>query len=223
MSKPVGHYYFKEGLSCLFEMTTDNARQLLPRHLQPLETRPESSVLSVSAFDFFDGDAGSYQELVLSILVPPLIAKGEPFPKAALYPFIVGTSTSLGRSQGIERWKLPHLMNDISVTFSGDNQEVCLNVQEGDSPILELTVTAHTFEPAELLFQSFMSKPGRNFKANILMKGAGYSEHEFERGSLTLFEHEMTKGLTVDEVSARPFREQWMRNGVEMFYPLESI
>ena len=67
MSESTGHYYFKEGLSCLFEIATENARQLLPGALQPLERRPESSVLSVSVFDFFKGDAGPYQELVLSV------------------------------------------------------------------------------------------------------------------------------------------------------------
>ncbi len=55
------------------------------------------------------------------------------------------------------------------------------------------------------------------------MEGEGYSEHEFERGSLTLYEHEMTKGLTLDEVNDYPFREQWLKKGVEKFTPLRSL
>lgn len=223
MSESAGYYYFKEGLSCLFEIATDNARQLLPGHLQPLEKHPDTSVLSVSVFDFFDGDAGPYQELVLSVLVPPLVTPGERLPKAALYPFIVATSTELGRTQGIERWKLPHLMKDIDITFAESAQELALRVEEGGAPVLELTTTKHTFDPAELLFHSFMSDHEGNFKANITMKGEGYSEHEFETGSLVLFEHEMTLGLIREEVSERPFREQWMRNGVEIFSPLEAL
>ncbi len=223
MSKPTGHYYFKEGVSCLFEMPTDNARRLLPKHLQPLEKGPEQSVLSVSAFDFHAGDAGQYQEVVLSVLVPPLIQKGERLPKAALYPFIVGTSTESGRVQGIERWKLPHFMADINVMFSENDKEIHLRVEDENSPILEMTVTQHEFERTELLFHSFMSNAEGNFKADITMKGDSYSEHEFELGSLTLFEHEMTRDLIASEMSSSPFREQWMRNGVEIFDSLRPI
>ncbi|MEO2158430.1 MAG: hypothetical protein ABGX31_03740 [bacterium] len=223
MSESAGSYYFKEGLSCLFEMATDNARQLLPGHLQPLEKQPDTSVLSVSVFDFFDGDAGPYQELVLSILVPPLVALGERLPKAALYPFVVATSTEMGRSQGIERWKLPHLMRDIDIAFAEGDREMDLRVEDRGAPVLELTTTKHTFDPTELLFHSFMSDDEGNYKANITMKGEGYSEHEFERGALVLFEHELTEGLNREEVSDCPFREQWMRNGVEIFSPLETL
>ncbi|MBE23177.1 MAG: hypothetical protein CME22_05780 [Gemmatimonadetes bacterium] len=223
MSESAGQYFFKEGVSCLFEIPTDNARRLLPKHLQPVERRPESSVLSVSAFDFHAGDAGQYQELVLAILVPPLVKKGEPLPKAALYPFMVGTSTQLGRDQGIERWKLPHFPQDINVTFSENNSSVKLKAEEEGAPILELTVTQHIFAQTELLFHSFMSDPQGDFKADITMRGELYSEHEFEMGSLVLFDHEMTRGLAVDEVACNPFREQWMRNGVEVFSPLQRV
>jgi hypothetical protein len=223
MSESTGHYYFKEGLSCLFEIATENARQLLPGALQPLERRPESSVLSVAVFDFFKGDAGPYQELVLSVLVPPLVTLGERLPKAALYPFMVATSTKLGRLQGIDRWKLPHLMKDIDVAFTEGEKKMHVRVEEGGEPILELTTTGHTFDPTELLFHSFMSDDFKNFKADITMKGASYSEHEFEQGSLVLFGHEMTSGIMLDDLPGRPFREQWMRNGVEIFSPLEVL
>ncbi len=218
-----GHYYFNNGLSCLFEMPTLDAKRLLPSHLQPLEVQHQRSVLSVTAFDFFEGDGGVYQELVLSILVPPLVKPGDSLPKAALYPFIVATSTEYGRKEGIERWRLPHLMLDIDMEFTEGEGEISVAVSAAGDPICEMSGTSHEFEPAELLFHSFMSDDTGNFKSNLTMRGEGYSEHEFERGSLTLHEHEMTAGLTIDEIADYPFREQWMKSGVEIFTPLENV
>jgi len=204
-------------------MPTSDARRLLPSHLQPLEIQHERSILSVTAFDFFEGDGGVYEELVLSILVPPLVQPGESLPKAALYPFMVATTTEFGRKEGIERWKLPHFMRDIDVEFTEGEGEISVAVSADGDPICEMSGTSHEFEPAELLFHSFTSDETGNFKSNLTMRGEAYSEHEFERGSLTLYEHEMTAGLTIDEIADYPFREQWMKGGVEIFSPLENV
>ena len=59
-----GHYYFNHGLSCLFEMPTSDARRLIPSHLQPLEVQHERSVLSVTVFDFCEGDGGALSAFV---------------------------------------------------------------------------------------------------------------------------------------------------------------
>ncbi len=218
-----GHYYFNHGLSCLFEMPTSDARRLVPSHLQPLEVQHERSVLSVTVFDFCEGDAGAFQELVLSVLVPPLVKPGDPLPKAGLYPFVVATSTEMGRREGVDRWKLPHLMRDIEVAFTEGDGRICAAASADGEPILELTGTSHRFEPAELLFHTFMSDAGDNYKADVTMRGESYSEHEFERGSLVIHPHEMTEGLSRDEIADAPFREQWMKKGVEVFAPLEAI
>ena len=223
MPEDRGHYYFNNGLSCLFEMPTGDARRLLPSHLQPLEVQHERSILSVTAFDFYEGDGGAYEELVLSILVPPLVKPGDLLPKAALYPFIVATSTAHGRKEGIERWKLPHLMRDIDVEFTEGEDKIEVAVSADGDPICEMTGTSHIFEPADLLFHSFVTDETGNYKSNLTMRGTGYSEHEFERGSLTLHNHEMTAGLTIDEVADYPFREQWMKGGVEVFTALENV
>lgn len=223
MPAEAGHYYFNHGISALFEMPTSDARRLLPKHLQPLEVQHERSVLSVTAFDFYKGDGGIYQELVMSVLVPPLVKPGEPLPKAALYPFIVGTSTEFGRKEGIDRWKLPHLMRDIDVKFTEGDDSLTAEVSADGDPILDLTVTSHHFEAASILFHSFVNDEEGNFKSNLLMRGDGYCEHEFERGSLTVYSHEMTEGMTLDEIADVPFREQWMKCGVEIFHDLEAV
>ena len=218
-----GHYYFHNGLSCLFEMPTSNARRLVPTHLQPLEVQHERSVLSVTVFDFYDGDAGAFQEVVLSVLVPPLVKSGDPLPKAALYPFVVATSTEIGRREGIDRWKLPHSMHDVQVTFTEGEGLICAAASADGAPILDLTLTSHHFEPAELLYHTFMSDAEGDYKSDITMRGESYSEHEFEGGCLVIHAHDMTERLSVDEIADAPFREQWMKQGVEVFAPLEAI
>ena len=218
-----GHYYFNHGLSCLFEMPTSDARLLVPPHLQPVEVQHGRSVLSVTVFDFYEGDGGVFQELVLSVLVPPLVKPGDPLPKAGLFPFVVATSTEAGRREGVDRWKLPHLMRDIDVTLTEADGQISAEASANGEPILELTGTSHRFEPAELLFHTFMCDAGGSYKADLTMRGESYSEHEFERGSLVIHPHEMTEGLTRDEIADAPFREQWMKKGVEVFAPLEAI
>ncbi len=218
-----GHYYFNHGLSCLFEMPTSDARRLVPPHLQPVEVQHERSVLSVTVFDFYEGDGGVFQELVLSVLVPPLVKPGDPLPKAGLFPFVVATSTEAGRREGVDRWKLPHLMRDIDVTLTEADGQISAEASANGEPILQLTGTSHRFEPAELLFHAFMCDAGGSYKADLTMRGESYSEHEFERGSLVIHPHEMTEGLTTDEIADAPFREQWMKKGVEVFAPLEAI
>jgi len=217
-----GHYHFHNGVNCLFEMPTSDARRILPSHLQPLEVQHERSILSVTAFDFYKGDGGAYDEAVLAILVPPRVRPGERLPKAALYPFVVGTSTEVGRQEGIDRWRLPHLMQDIEVTFKEEGERIDISVAAGGDPILDLSATSYQFGSSDLLFHTFMSDDEGNFVSHVTMEGEGYSEHEFENGSLTLYEHEMTKGLTLDEVNDYPFREQWMKTGVEKFSPLKG-
>jgi hypothetical protein len=60
------------------------------------------------------------------------------------------------------------------------------------------------------------------FKVNIFMN-APHSEHEFERGALTLHDHPMNEALTIDEVHTWPFREEWYRAGVQTFEELEEL
>jgi hypothetical protein len=50
-----------------------------------------------------------------------------------------------------------------------------------------------------------------------------HSEHEEENGSLTLHEHPMTAGLTIDDVNTYPFREQWYLTGLQTFEPLLEL
>jgi hypothetical protein len=216
------YYGFRNCIGGFFEMSTADARKILPPHLQPLEMQHTRSIFALTAFEFTESMVGPYEEVVLAVIVPPMVVPGKPLPKAAFYPFIVGTSTEASRLHAIERWHLPHYMKDLEIGFTRSDDQMEVNVRDGASPVLDAVVTEYSFEPARNLYNSFMIDGDARFKANIFME-APHSEHEEERGSLKLYEHPMTAQLTLSEVSTYPFREQWYGEGLQTFEPLETL
>lgn len=218
----VTRYGFSEAVSAFFEMPTSDARKLLPAHLQPLEVQHTRSILAITAFVFTESMVGEYNEIVLSVIVPPRVEPGMPLPKAAFFPFIIGTTTDASREHAIERWHLPHYMKaiDIELNVQGDHMEV--TVADAGQPVLDMVVTSHAFEPIRHLYNSFMVDGKDRYKVNIYVEGP-HAEHEEERGTLTLHEHEMTSRLTLNDVAEYAFREQWMRSGIQTFEEMERI
>ena len=111
------YYGFRNCIGAFFEMPTADARKILPPHLQPMELQHTRSILAINAFEFTDSEVGEYDEIVLAIVVPPMVEPGKPLPKSAFYPFMVGTSTRESREHAIERWHLPHYMEDLTIDF----------------------------------------------------------------------------------------------------------
>ncbi|HET9947382.1 MAG TPA: hypothetical protein VFQ22_00520, partial [Longimicrobiales bacterium] len=128
------YYAFRMCVGAYFEMATEDARKLLPDHLQPLEVQHERSILAITAFHFTESLCGAYHEVVLAVVVPPMVEPGRPMPKAAFYPFMVGTSTEISRQHAIDRWHLPHFMSDLDICFDGDDSEVTVRVRDGEEP-----------------------------------------------------------------------------------------
>lgn len=206
-----------------FEMPTRDARSLLPKHLQPLEVMHDRSILAVTAFHFNESMVGEYDEVVLAVVVPPIVEPDRPLPKAAFYPFMVGTSTPESREHAIERWRLPHYMSDVDIDFDHRDDEMAVTVTDNGAGILEMVVTEYEARgQAANLYTCFTVDPENRYKVDILME-AEHNEHEEETGSLELHEHPMTEGLTLDEVNTYPFREEWYDRGRQVFDPLVSI
>src|SRR5688572_24352302 len=197
-------YGFADAVSAFFEMPTTDARKLLPPHLQPLELQHTRSILSVTAFIFTESMVGEYNEIVLSVIVPPRVEPGKQLPKAAFYPFMVGTTTDASREHAIERWHLPHYMKAIAIDLKPGDNVMEVAVRDDGRPILEMTVTSHEFSPVRDLYNSFMIDGNDHYKVNIYMEGP-HAEHEEERGRLVLHEHEMTQGLTIADISEYAF------------------
>ena len=216
------YYAYSMCVGAYFEMPTADARGLIPGHLEPLEVRHDRSILAVTAFHFTESMVGEYHEIVLAVVVPPMVEPGKPLPKAAFFPFMVGTSSEASRKHAIERWHLPHYMKDIDINFEGESGEVLVTARDQGKPILEMTVTDFDFEAAKNVYSCFTADGADRFKVNIFME-APHTEHEEERGSLTLYEHPMTAGLTLDDVETYPFREEWYRSGMQTFERLEKF
>jgi hypothetical protein len=219
---PLTRYEFRIAVSAFFEMSTKVARGLLPPHLQPLELRHGRGVFSLTAFDFTGSMVGRYQEVVLAVIAPPMVKPGDVLPKAAFYPFLVGTSTEESRQHAIERWHLPHYMSNIAVEFNESGGKVEVKVSEGDKPILDYTVNEHKWLEVDHLYQSFMIDNEKKFKADIHMKGS-FTEHEEESGELEFHDHPMCEPIKDAEIESYPFRELWMKNGVQTFQELETL
>jgi hypothetical protein len=219
---PLTFYHFKNAVSAFFEIPTERARELLPAPLQPLEVHHCSSILALTAFDFHDSMVGAYQEIVLAIVVPPLVKSGDPFPKSAMFPFLLGTSTAESRQHAIERWRLPHYMKNVSVKFEESNRHMHIRVMEGQAPVLDFEVTDYNWDPVDQLHQCFTHDEQKRFKVDIHMKGK-FTEHEEERGTLELYDHPMCRNLVRDEIADRPFRELWMKDGTQTFEELQTL
>lgn len=213
------YYGFDVCIGGYFEMPTADARRLLPDHLQPLEVQHERSILAITAFHFTESMVGVYDEVVLAVVVPPMVEPDKPLPKAAFFPFMVGTSTQASREHAIERWALPHYMKDVEVDFAQKSNEMVVSVSDDGAPVMEMTVTSRERSAAGNIYTCFTAEPEARYKVNILME-ADHAEHEEESGSLTLYEHPMTAGMDLDDVNSYPFREEWYGKGLQTFDPM---
>ncbi len=219
---PLTRYHFKNAVSAFFEMSRDAAKRALPAHLEPMEVKHGLGVFALTAFDFTQSEVGSYTELVLAIITPPVLGVGGEFPRSAFYPFVVGTSTKASREHAIERWHLPHYMADIDVDFVEKDGQMQVHAHEKGRPIIDVTVNEHKWTTVNHLYQAFTVESPRRFKADIHMEGA-FTEHEEESGDLVIHPHPMCEALIDADVASYPFRELWMKDGVQTFEELQTI
>lgn len=215
-------YGYRNAISGFFEFPTDNARRILPKHLEPAELHHGSSIFSMTAFDFDESEVGSYGEVVMSVIVSPLVKPGEKLPKSAFYPYLVGTTTKAARDHAIERWHLPHWMEDVEMVFESRDRSLAARVSVGGQPVADLTVGDHSWQPVSHLYQSFMKDDSGAYLALITMEGE-QSEHEEETGRIKLYDHPFNRDLVLSEIYEQPFRELWMRRGKQTFEPLLTL
>lgn len=215
-------YGYAHAISGFFEFPTENARRILPKHLEPVELHHGTSIFSITCFDFNESMVGAYGEVVLSVIVSPLVKPGERLPKSAFFPYLVGTTTGAAREHAIERWHLPHWMADVEMTFESAPGSLTARVRAEGAPVADLTVHDHSWTSVSHLYQSFMKDDRGAYLANIVMEGA-QSEHEDEKGRLQLYEHPIHDALSIGDVYEVPFRELWMKQGRQTFDPLLQL
>ncbi len=219
-----GRYAFSTGVSAFFEMPTSDARRILPAHLEPVEVTHQRSILAVTAFHFTESEAGPYVELTFSVIVPPVPGRWiqRQHPKAGFYPFLAATSSEESRRHRSDGFSIPYIAEDIDARFVESCGALHVSVWTRSGPVVDLTVTQHKWESTTHLLHTFMMDGTQLRKSNLQITGR-YTVHENERGLMTLHHHPMTTALTLDEISPYPFREHWLKDGVETFHPLETI
>jgi hypothetical protein len=134
----------------------------------------------------------------------------------------VGTTTKAARDHAIGRWHLPHWMEDMDVAFEPSPGRLTARVGVGGEPVADLTVAEHSWQPVSQVYQSFMKDDSGAYLARITMEGS-QSEHEDEIGLIKLHEHAFNASLSISDIYERPFREQWMRDGMQTFDPLARL
>jgi hypothetical protein len=214
-------YGYRDAISGFFEFPTDNARRVLPKGLEPFELHHGTSIFSVTVFDFVESEVGAYGEAVYAVVVPPLVRDGR-MPKSAMYPWQVATTTRAARQHAIERWHLPHWMEDVAIEFDRSPGRLVARVRAEGTLACELTITDHSWQPVSHLYQSFQKDDSGLYLANILFEGEK-SEHEEESGKIVLEECAFNRDLVLSEVYDIPFREMWMRDGCQLFDPLIQL
>jgi hypothetical protein len=152
------------------------------------------------------------------------VRRGDKLPKAAFFPFQVATTTKAARDHAIERWRLPHWPDDVAIDLDPrpDDRALAARVTADGDAVVEMTIAEHSWQRVAHLYQSFMKDGDDKFLAYITIEGT-QSEHEEEVGRLRLADHPFHKGLAIGEVSEIPFREQWVRDGVQVFQPLVQL
>jgi hypothetical protein len=190
--------------------------------MEPVEIHHGTSIFSMTCFDFTESEVGAYGEVVMAVIVAPLVSPEERHPKSAFFPFLVATTTKAARDHAIERWHLPHWMEDVQMSFIPGKGSLTAKVSLGGDPIADLVVTEHSWAPITHLYQAFMSDDSGNYMARMTFDGL-QSEHEIEGGSIKLYDHPFNAAIEIGEVYEQPFRELWNKNGIQTFDPLVTL
>ena len=110
--------YRARAVSGFFEFPTENARRILPSHLEPIEVHHGTSIFAMTAFDFNESSVGPYGEVVMAVIV---VARSSSPASACRSRRSTrtwsATTTKAARDHAIERWHLPHWMEDVEIVL----------------------------------------------------------------------------------------------------------
>ena len=219
----LAQYRFSEVVGGFFEFPTDNARRLLPPHLEPVELHHGTSIFSMSVFDIAESPVGPHRSVAMSVLVVPLLKDGaDRMPNMAFCPFLFGSTSAAARELAMSHLHIPHWMEDVQIDIERKGKVVETRVRAGESPIADLEISEYSWEPVSHVYQCFVKDATGAFMTSIHTEGR-LSEHEEESGKITLYDHPFNTGLSIADVYDTPLRQTIMRDGVQSFEPLIQL
>jgi hypothetical protein len=113
-------------------------------------------------------------------------------------------------------------MQDISLTWERGDGHITIHATDRGEPIVDMRVTEHEWSNVDHRYQAFMNDEDGAYTSTIMMAGQ-FSENEEERGGITIHSQAMTGLLEDWDVDFTPFRELWMKNGLQTFHPLQTL
>ena len=155
----------------------------------------------------------------MSVIVPPLVKPGERLPKSAFYPYLVATTTKAARDHAIERWHLPHWMEDVEIRFEPRAGRMTARVgsdgRAGGRPHDRRPLLAAGVAPLPVVHEGRLGRLPRQHhhggRAERARGGDG-ADH-------ALTSTPSTRHLVISEIYEQPFRELWMRDGMPDLRP----
>ena len=215
-------YFYRNAIGGFFELPTEAARRLIPAHLEPVELRHGVSILNILAFDFHESDVGAFGEVLMSVTVAPLVRPGEKQPRSAFFPYRIATTTAQARDYAVRNWHLPHWMSNVDITFEPGPHRLTVMMNVDGASVIEMTISDYSWKTVSHPYQAFTMDGTRPCMAQLSMQG-DLSEHEEEVGRLKLHPHAFLEGVAIGDINPRPFRELWMRNGLQTIQPLITL
>lgn len=80
--------------------------------------------------------------------VVPLIEPGRPLPKAAVYPFQLGSTTLSACEYAVDVWHFPHWQERLEIDFERQDSAISARVTGGGETVLEMSATGAGGHPA---------------------------------------------------------------------------
>lgn len=202
---------FRHALAGVFHVDGAAVAERVGAPLHPIEPRPGTALLMVSAFDFNDCEVGRHAELILSIIVPPFVEPGAAMPEYAVFPLVVATTTEPARVESRARL-LPTDAREWDIRLERDGSLHRLLARQGEREVLQLDIEA---EPVDLhyeWYQCFTRTAAGLHMGRVEVEGR-IGEHERETGRLRLGPHPLARKLARWLDDPIPIRERVMAPG----------
>ena len=217
-------YGYRDAISGFFEFPTENARRILPAHLEPVEVHHGTSIFAVTAFDFNESMVGAYGEVVMAVVVAPLVKPGQPLPEVGHVPVprrhhhprrprarhraLAPAALDGGRGDRLRPRQGPHHGARQGGRGAGGGHDHLPSTP--GNPVSHLYQSLHEGRRGEL--------PRADHHGRAAQRARGREGHASSSTTIR------STSCSPSPTSTRsPFREQWMRDGLQTFQPLVQL